>query len=75
MAIESVVKKLRRQAAKRVNQRLNQPKHTIPQRYPFKFRQSERGRVPLTPEDAVAMLRWRAARRARKQQAGQGQAN
>ncbi len=69
MAIESMAKKLRQQAAKRIGQRLKQPKHSLPHRYPFKYRQSERGRVPLTPEDAVAMLRWREARRARKQQA------
>lgn len=70
MSVESMIKKLRRQAAKRVNQRLKQPKHSVPHRYPFKYRQSKEGRVPLTPEDAVAMLRWRSARKAHKQQAG-----
>ncbi|MCX7622662.1 MAG: hypothetical protein RMK01_03225 [Thermomicrobium sp.] len=65
MSIETMAKKLRRQAAKRIDQRLKQPKHSVPHRYPFKFRQTERGRVPLTPEDAVTMLRWREAKRAR----------
>jgi len=69
MSVESMARKLRRQAAKRINQRLKQPKHSLPHRYPFKYRQTERGRVPLTQEDAVAMLRWREAKRARKQQA------
>ncbi|MFN3336005.1 MAG: hypothetical protein ACK42I_00710 [Thermomicrobium sp.] len=73
MPVESMVKKLRRQAAKRVNQRLQQPKHRIPHRYPFKYRQTKEGRVPLTPEDAVAMLRWRAQRKAHKRQAGEEQ--
>ncbi|MCX2728351.1 hypothetical protein OO015_12705 [Thermomicrobium sp. 4228-Ro] len=68
MSVESMARKLRRQAAKRINQRLKQPKHSIPQRYPFKYRQTERGRVPLTQDDAVAMLRWREAKRARQQQ-------
>lgn len=71
MTIESMAKKLRRQAAKRVNRRLQPPKHTLRHRYPFRYRQSERGRVPLTEEDALAMLRWRAARRARNQEAPQ----
>ncbi len=71
MSVESMVKKLRRKAVKRVNQRLKQPKHSVPHRYPFKYRQTKEGRVPLTPEDAVAMLRWRAARKERKQQAGE----
>jgi hypothetical protein len=71
MAVESMVKKLKRQAAKRINQRLKQPKHSVPHRYPFKYRQTSRGRVPLTDEDALAMIRWRAARRARKTQAEQ----
>ncbi|MDW7982570.1 MAG: hypothetical protein RMH81_07145 [Thermomicrobium sp.] len=68
MSVESMAKKLRRQAERRVNQRLKQPKHSVSHRFPFKYRQTARGRVPLTPEDAVAMLRWRAARRARQQQ-------
>jgi hypothetical protein len=73
MSLEAMAKKLRQQAAKRVNQRLKQPKHSVSHRYPFKYRQTERGRVPLTPEDAVAMLRWRQAKRAGKQQAQEGE--
>jgi len=41
MSVESMARKLRRQAAKRINQRLKQPKHSLPHRYPFKYRQTE----------------------------------
>lgn len=71
MSIASVIAKLRSRARRRAQRRANRIKdHPTPRTYPYRFRQTKRGRLPARPEDLLPMLRSRAERRKRQAEKG-----
>ena len=74
MSIGSVIAKLRSRARRRAQRRANPVKdRPTPRSYPYRFRQTKRGRVPARQEDLLPMLRSGAERRKRQAEKRTGQ--
>jgi hypothetical protein len=67
MSIASVIAKLRSRARRRAQRRaVRGENRSTPRTYPYRFRQTKRGRLPARQEDLPPMLRSRAERRKRQ---------